>query len=89
MEDLLMDREKWIVVCPSTHLIGMLVEEWEKLERRLRIMIQLCLAYSVFLNVSSEYSAKKRWDKSLVNKFFLKKKLYLQRMSDGSFVANI
>jgi hypothetical protein len=47
------------------------------------------------LNVSGEYSAKKLWDKlgslyqskSLVNKLFLIKKLYLPRMSDGSSVT--
>jgi hypothetical protein len=74
---------------------GMSTEEWEKLERRERSMIQLCLADSVLLNVLGENSAKKLWDKlgslyqskSLVNKFFLRKKLYLMRMSDGSSVT--
>jgi len=55
-------------------------------------MIQLCLVDSVLLNVSGEYSTKKLWDKMgslyqskyLVNKLFLRKKLYLLRMSDGS-----
>jgi hypothetical protein len=58
-------------------------------------MIWLCLAYSVLLNVSSEDSSKKLWDnmgslyqsKSLVNKLFLRKKLYLVRISDGSLVT--
>jgi hypothetical protein len=67
------------------------MEEWEKLERRERSMIQLCLADLVLLNVSGEDSTNKLWDnlgslyqlKSLVNKLFLRKKLYLLRMSDG------
>jgi hypothetical protein len=47
------------------------------------------------LNVSGEDSTKKLWDKlgslyqskSLVNKLFLRKKLYLLRMSEGSSVT--
>jgi hypothetical protein len=74
--------------------MGMTREEWEKLERRERITIQLCLVDSMLLNVSGEDSTKKLWDKvgslyqskSLVNKLFLWKKLYLLRMSDGMLV---
>jgi hypothetical protein len=70
-------------------------EEWEKLERRARSTIRLCLADSMLLNVSSEDSIKKLWDKlgrlyqlkSLVNKLFLRKKLYLLRMSEDSSVT--
>jgi hypothetical protein len=48
----------------------------------------------VLLNVLGEDSTKKLWDKlgslyqlkSMVNKLFLKKKLFLLRMSDGSLV---
>jgi hypothetical protein len=57
-------------------------------------MIQLCLAYSVLLNVSGEDSTKKLWaklgssyqSKYLVNKLFLINKLYLLRTCDGSSV---
>jgi hypothetical protein len=57
-------------------------------------MIRLCLTDSVLLNVSSEDSIKKLWDKlgslyqskSLVNNLFLRNKLYLLRISDGSSV---
>jgi hypothetical protein len=74
----------------------MLMEEWEKIERSPRSMIWLCLTDLVLLNVSSEDSAKKLWDKLgslyqskyLVNKLFLKKKLYLLRMSDGGSVID-
>jgi hypothetical protein len=69
--------------------------KWEKLKRRARSTIRICLADSVLLNVSGEYSTKKLLDnkgrlyklKSLVNKLFLRKKLYLLRMSDGSSVT--
>jgi hypothetical protein len=70
-------------------------EEWEKVERREKSTIQLCLANFVLLNVPGEYSTKKLWDKlgslyqskSLVNKLFLVKKLYLLRMSKDSSVT--
>jgi hypothetical protein len=104
MEDLLVDKEQWIVVDPgtqptgtpststqatgtqptstqttSTSPTGMPKEDWEKLDRRERSTIQLCLEDSVLLNVSRESTAKELWDKlgnlyqskSLVNKFFL------------------
>jgi hypothetical protein len=67
----------------------MLMEEWEKSDRRAS-MIQLCLADSILLNDPGEDSTKKLWDKlgilyqlkSLVNNFFLRKKMYLIRMSE-------
>jgi hypothetical protein len=73
----------------------MLTEEWEKLERRAKSMIRLCLVDSILLNVLGEDSVKKLWDKlgslyqsiSLVNKLFLINKLYLLRMSDDSSVT--
>jgi hypothetical protein len=73
----------------------MLTKEWEKLERRERSMIQLCLVDSVLLNVSSEYFANKLWEKMgrlyqskyMVNKLFLRKKLYLLRMSNVGSVT--
>jgi hypothetical protein len=68
------------------------MKEWEKLERRERSTIWICLEDSLLLNVLGEYFSKKMWDKmgslyqskSLVNKLFLINKLYLLRMSDGS-----
>jgi hypothetical protein len=72
----------------------MSTEEWEKLERRARSMIFLCLVDLMSLNLSSEDSAKKMWNnlgrlyqsKYMVNKLFLKNKFYLLRMSDGNSV---
>jgi hypothetical protein len=83
IEDLLVDQEQWTTICPCTIPTGMSKEEWEKLERRERSMIQLCLADSVLLNASCEDSTKKLWDKlgslyqskSFVNKFFLRNKM--------------
>jgi hypothetical protein len=95
IEYLLVDREQWATVYPCTILAGMLREEWEKLERRERSMIRLCLADLVLLNVSGEDSAKKLWEKlgslyqskSLVNNFLLRRKLYLLRMSEDNLVT--
>jgi hypothetical protein len=120
MEDLLVDKEQWIVVDPgtqptgtpststqttgtqttstqttSTPVTGMSKEDWDKLDRRARSTIRLCLADSVLLNVSGESTAKELWDKlgnlyqskSLVNKLFLRKKLYHLRMEDGDSVT--
>jgi hypothetical protein len=55
----------------------------------------LCLSDSVLLNVSEEATTKDLWEKlgklyqskSLVNKLFLRKKLYNLRMRDGDSVA--
>jgi len=54
----------------------------------------LCVSDSVLLNVSGEAMTKALWDKlgnlyhskSLVNKLFLRKKLYNLRMKDGDWV---
>ena len=83
MEDLLVDKEKGIVVDPgteptstpststqdtstqptstqttSTPPTSMSKEDWEKLDRRARSTIRLCLADSVFLNVLGESTSK-------------------------------
>jgi hypothetical protein len=63
MEDLLIDQEQWIVVCPGTQSTSTSTEEWDKLERKSRTMILIFLADSMLLNVSSEDSTKKLWDK--------------------------
>ena len=57
--------------------------------------IRLCVSDSVLLNVSREATTKALWDKlgtlyqskSLVNKLFLRKKLYNLRMKDGDLVT--
>ena len=94
MEDLLVDKDQWIAIDPGTKPAGVTNEEWKKLDRKAKSTIQLCVSYSVLLNVSGEAMAKALWDKlgtlcqskSLVNKLFLRKKLYNLRMKDGDLV---
>lgn len=52
MEDLLVDREQWVVVEPGTIPTGSSDEYWMKLDRKAQKTIQLGLADSVLLNVS-------------------------------------
>ena len=55
----------------------------------------MCLSYSMLLNISSEDSAVKLWEKlgslyqskSLVNKLFLQKKLFHLRMDENDTVT--
>ena len=70
-------------------------EDWMKLDRKARSTILLCLTNLVLLNVSEEHALKKLWEnlgnlyqsKSMVNKLFLQKKLYLLRMNDSDSVT--
>jgi hypothetical protein len=70
-------------------------EDWEKMDRRARSNIRLFLADSMLLNVSGESITKELWhklgnlyqSKSLVNKLFLRNKLYHLRMEDGDYVT--
>jgi hypothetical protein len=95
MEDLLVDRDQWIMVDPGTAPTGTSADDWKKMDRKAKSTIRLCLSDSVLLNVSEEATAKDLWEKlgklyqskSLVNKLFLRKKLYNLRMRDGDSVA--
>jgi hypothetical protein len=95
MEDLLVERDQWIVVDPGTAPTGTSADDWKKMDRKAKSTIRLCLSDSVLLNVSEEATAKDLWEKlgklypskSLVNKLFLRKKLYNLRMRDGDSVA--
>ena len=70
-------------------------EEWKKLDQKAKSTIRLCVLDSVLLNVSGEATMKALWDKlwtlyqskSLVNKLFLRKKLYNLRMKEGDSVT--
>ena len=63
------------------------------MDRKAKSTIRLCPSDSVLLNVSEEATTKDLWEKlgklskSLVNKLFLRKKLYNLRMRDGDLVA--
>jgi hypothetical protein len=95
MEDLSVDRDRWIMVNPGTTPIGTSTDDWKKLDRKAKSTIRLCLSDSILLNVSEQATTKDLWDKlgklyqskSLVNKLFLIKKLYYPRMRDGDSVA--
>jgi hypothetical protein len=95
MEDLLVDKDQWIAVDPGTAPTGTSVDDWKKMDRKAKSTIRLCLSDSVLLNVSEEATTKDLWEKlgklyqskSLVNKLFLRKKLYNLRMRDGDSVA--
>ena len=92
----LVDKEQWAATDPGTKPTGVSTEDWEKLDRKVRSTIRLCLSNSVLLNVSGEDSTKKLWEtlgnlyqsKSLVNNLFLRKKLYHLRMEDGDSVTD-
>jgi len=94
-EDLFVDKDQWIAVDPGTKPTGLTDEEWKKLDRKAKSTIRLCVSDLVLLNVSGEATAKGLWDKlgtlyqskSLVNKLFLQKKLYILRMKDGDSVT--
>ena len=57
-------------------------------------LIKLCLVGSILINVHEEPTTKKLWKKlseiyqlkSLVNKIFLRKKLYSLRMEEGGWI---
>jgi len=51
MEDLLVDKDQWIVVDPGTKPSGVSDEEWKKLDWKEKSTIRLCVLDSVLLNV--------------------------------------
>jgi hypothetical protein len=95
MEDLLVDKDQWIMVDPGTTTIGTLVDDWKNLDRKVKRTILLCLSDSILLNVSGEATTKELWDKlgtlyqskSLVNKLFMRKNIYNLRMKHGDSVT--
>ena len=95
MEDLLVNKDQWIVVDPGTKPTTMLNEDLKKLDRKAKSTIRLCVSDYVLFNVFGEATTKNLWEKlgnlyqskSLVNKLFLQKKLYNLRMKDGDSVT--
>jgi hypothetical protein len=51
MEDLLVDKDQWIAVDPSTTPTGTSTNDWKKLNRKKKSAIRPCLSDSVLLNV--------------------------------------
>ena len=60
--NILVDKEQWAAVDPSTKPTGVLTEDWEKLDRKARNTIHLCLSDSVLLNVSGEDCTNNLWE---------------------------
>jgi hypothetical protein len=95
MEDLLVDRDQWIMADSGMTPTGTSADDWKKTDQKAKSTIRPCLSDSVLLNVSEEATTKDLWEKlgklyqskSLVNKLFLRKKLYNLRMRDGDLVA--
>ena len=95
VEDFLVDWEQWIVVDPGTKPIEMSQYYWDKLERRERSTIRLCLSDLLLLNIYDEDGVVKIWEKlgslyqlkSLVNKLFLQNKLFDLRMDENDTVT--
>jgi hypothetical protein len=97
MEDLLVKTDQWIAVDRGTAPTRNSTDDWKKMDRKTKSTIRLCLSDSVLLNVSEEATTKDLWEKlgkfyqskSLVNKLFLRKKLYNLRMRDGDLVSQL
>ena len=51
IEDLLLDKDQWIVVDLGTKPMGVSNEEWKKSDRKAKRTIQLCVSDLVLLNV--------------------------------------
>jgi hypothetical protein len=43
MEDLLVDRDQWIMVDPGTAPTGTSADDWKKLDQKAKSTIRLCL----------------------------------------------
>jgi len=94
MEDILVDKENSVVEDHGTTPTNMSTKYCMKFDRKVKSTIWLCLWDSTLLNVLGEDIDKVLWDKlgilyqskSLVNKCFLQKKLYLLWMNDGDFI---
>ena len=79
-----MDKDKWIVVDPGTKQTGVSDQEWKNFYEKATSTIRFCVSDSILLIVSGEVTTKAFWDKfrtlyqsnSVVNKLFLRKKLY-------------
>ena len=54
MEDLLVDKDQWIMVDLGTKPMTMSDEDWKQLDRKAKSTIQLCVSDLVLLNVSGK-----------------------------------
>jgi hypothetical protein len=58
MEDILIDKDQWVVVDPGTAPTRMSTKDWTKLDLKVKRKISLCLLDSLLLNVSREAMTK-------------------------------
>jgi hypothetical protein len=63
MEDMLVEKDQWIVVDPGIAPTRTLIKDWENLDRKVKSRIQFCLSDSLLLNVSGESTTKNLWNK--------------------------
>jgi hypothetical protein len=63
MEDLLVERDQWIVVDLGTAPTRTPTYDWKNLDWKAKSTIRLCLSDSVLLNVSEEATTNDLWDK--------------------------
>ena len=93
IEDLLIDWDLWDVVHEKKlrPIDPTLPIEYDVRDRKDKSLIRLCLTNPILINFHDESTTKKLWKKlsdlyqvkSLVNKIFLRKKLYTLRMEEG------
>ena len=97
MEDMLEDHDLWEAILHAAKPTTISQVDWDLKDRKAKGLIRLCLADSVLLNVLDEKTAYSLWTrlgsvyqaKSLVNKLFLRKKLYSLRMKEGGSVTEL
>ena len=84
MEDMLEDHDLWEVTSSATRPATIAQADWDIKDHKAKGLIRLYLTSAVLLNVLDEKTAYSLWErlgamyqaKSLVNKLFLRKKLY-------------
>ena len=95
MEDFLEDRDLWEVTSLDVRPAKISQEDWDLKDLKAKGLIRFYLANSILLNVLDEKTTNSLWTrlgsvyqaKSLVNKLFLRKKLYSLRMEEGGSIT--
>ena len=96
MEDFLEDRDLWEVTSIDVRPTKIPQENWDLKDQKAKGIIRLYLADSILLNVFDEKNANSLWtwlgsvyqEKSLVNKLFMRKKLYFLRMEERKSIID-
>ena len=85
MEELLVDRDQWVIVNPSIVVIGMSTKDNLELDQNTKSII-LSFNFIIAKCFMENYIAGLYQSMSLMNKLLLQKKLYKLRMKDGYLV---